>query len=242
FAEAGFDVLSLANNHARDFGEEGRTATMQALDALGITHSGRIGDIASWRHNDYTIAMIAFAPNPGSYDINNITEAVSEVATLAASHDIVLVSFHGGAEGVDALHVTFDTEFYYGEKRGNVVEFSRRVIDAGADLVIGHGPHVPRGLELYRDRLIAYSLGNFNTYQGISIQGIKGLAPILKLRMDETGAFLDGRIISTRQSRPGGPKIDPANEAALLIKRLSEEDFGKQAPRISANGVLSRPE
>ena len=58
------------------------------------------------------------------------------------------------------------------------------VVDAGADLVVGHGPHVVRAVERYKDRLIAYSLGNFATYYGISVEGIKGLAPILVATLD----------------------------------------------------------
>lgn len=240
FADAGFDVISLANNHARDFGEEGRSSSMAALDQYGIVHSGGIGDIASWEYKNYRLAMIAFAPNPGSYDINDIPVAAALVASLANSHDLVIVSFHGGAEGLDALHVRDEMEIYYGEDRGNLVQFSHQMIDAGADLVIGHGPHVPRGLEIYNHRLIAYSLGNFNTYQGISIAGIKGLAPILKVRLAPDGEFLDGEIISTRQARPGGPQPDSTHEAARLMKELSDADFAQRAPRISATGQLSR--
>lgn len=240
FYEAGFDVMSLANNHARDFGEEGRDSSMRALAEWGISHSGRVGDIARFTSGDYTLAMIAFAPNPGSYDINDIEGAAALVRDLSVENDLVLVSFHGGAEGTDAQHVTFDNEEYYGEQRGNVVEFSRRMVDEGADLVIGHGPHVVRAVELYQNRLIAYSLGNFNTYYGISIAGIKGLAPILKVTLDESGKFLHGRIISTRQARPGGPQLDATHEAALTIRALTLSDFGTTGLVIDDEGNMSR--
>ena len=162
-AAAGFTVMSLANNHARDFGEAGRSASMAALAAAGIRHSGRIGDIASWNIGEVRAAMIAFSPFSGSWPMLDLDVAELAVRELAADHDLVIVSFHGGAEGADAEHIPFTTERYYGEDRGDSVKFSRRMIDAGADLVIGHGPHVPRAMELYRDRLIAYSLGNFAT-------------------------------------------------------------------------------
>ncbi len=225
FRDAGFDVLSLANNHARDFGEEGRDASMLALDEVGIAHSGRVGDVASWQQGDYRLAMAAFAPNIGSHSINDEDAAACLISKLAQDHDLVLVSFHGGAEGEGAMHVSDVEEFYYGESRGNVVSFSHRMIDAGADMVIGHGPHVPRALELYRGRLIAYSLGNFATYYGISVSGDKGVAPMLTATVDEDGRLLEGEIISFRQRRPDGPRLDERQTAASLIRKLTRTDF-----------------
>ena len=86
------------------------------------------------------------------------------VAEFAEIHDVVIVSFHGGAEGATVMHVPFTEEEYYGEPRGDVALFAHRMVDAGADLIVGHGPHVVRGIERYKDRLIAYSLGNFATF------------------------------------------------------------------------------
>lgn len=240
FREAGFDVLSLANNHARDFGEEGARESMRHLDEAGIRHTGQEGDIASWTVKGLKVAVIAYAPFIGSHDFLNIKMAQQQVKQLAAGHDVVIVSMHAGGEGLDALHVTFADEYFYGENRGNVAAFSRAVIDAGADLVIGHGPHVPRGLELYKDRLIAYSLGNFCTYYGISVAKTKGLAPILDITIDEQGKFLSGEIISTRQVRPGGPVPDKSNAAAKLMKQLSEADFPDSPLSITADGKLLR--
>jgi hypothetical protein len=224
--DAGFNVLSLANNHARDFGEEGRTATMAVLDSYGLRHSGRHGDIASWLHQDLRVAFIAFSPTLESYLLNDIPVAVQEVAQLASAHDIVLVSFHGGAEGPAALELPFEEEFYYGETRGEVVRFAREVIDAGADLVIGHGPHVPRAMEIYRDRLIAYSLGNFATHFGVSVNGEAGLAPLLVANLHRDGRIASGRIYSAQQTRPNGPAWDPEQRGYSLIRRLTEATFG----------------
>jgi len=223
---AGFDVLSLANNHARDFGEEGRDSSMTALDAVGIRHSGRVGDIAQWQQGELRIALIAFSPTIDSWQLLEIDTATEEVRKLAESNDIIIVSFHGGAEGFDgAERIGFGMEYAYGEQRGNVVAFSRGVIDAGADLVLGHGPHVPRAMELYRERLIAYSLGNFANYYGISVKGAKGYAPILKVSMDGYGRFLDGKLHSNIQIRPGGPIPDSAQHALKMIRQLTAEDF-----------------
>ncbi len=241
-ADAGFDLISLANNHARDFGEEGRSETMRVLDEADIAHSGREGDVAIVEVNGQTVAMIAFAPNIGAHSINDIDLATMQVGDLERRYGLVIVSFHGGAEGLDALHVKPGMETYYGEDRGDLIAFSHAVIDAGADLVIGHGPHVPRGLEIYRDRLIAYSLGNFATHYGISVAGIKGLAPILFATLGPDGRFLNGRIVSTRQQRPYGPLPDPDQAAFELMKKLSLEDFGPAAPLFGSKGLLYPPE
>jgi len=235
-ANAGFKVMSLANNHARDFGETGRDASMAALDAAGIRHSGRIGDVAIWPNGDITAALIAFAPFTNSHSMLDIEEAKRLVGQLAATYDLVIVSFHGGAEGIDANRVPFTTEHYYGEDRGDVAKFSRSMIEAGADLIIGHGPHVPRAMEIHKDRLIAYSLGNFATYYGISVTGAKGLAPILVATIDGNGRFVSGEIVSAIQVRPGGPQLDEQHRAYEKIWELTEQDFDGGGIRFQYGG------
>ena len=236
---AGFDVLSLANNHARDFGEDGRTETMQVLDRVGIHHSGRRGDIAAWEVQGIRIALIAFSPTRLSYLLNDIDTAVLHVRELVQKHDLIMVSFHGGAEGRDAARLPFGEEFYHGETRGEVVRFARAVVDAGADIVIGHGPHVPRAMEVYQKRLIAYSLGNFATHWGISIENDKALAPIVVAELKLDGEFIRGRLVSAIQARPDGPKIDPAQRAFDMIKRRTKADFTTQSIRFSEDGRFS---
>ena len=226
FVDAGFDVLSLANNHARDFGEEGRSATMRVLEAEGIAHSGREGDFASLVVNDLKVAVLAFAVTQKSNLLHDYDLAAEIVLEHALTHDIVVVSFHGGAEGNDVTRLPFGEEEYYNEPRGDVVRFARTMVDAGADLVFGHGPHVVRAMERYQDRLIAYSLGNFATYYGISVDGLNGIAPILVATLDGEGRFLEGRLHSTVQIRPAGPQPDSSAAALRLIRDLSVQDFG----------------
>lgn len=236
---AGFDVVSLANNHARDFGEAGRDSSMTALDAVGIMHSGREGEIASWEQNGLRIAMIAFSPTVGSWPLLSIDVATDEVSALASDHDVIIVSFHGGAEGFDgAEHIGFGMEYAYGEARGDVVRFAHAVIDAGADLVLGHGPHVPRAMEIYSDRLIAYSLGNFAAYYGISVAGPKGYAPVVITELDGYGRFLTGELQSYIQLRPGGPVPDPEKNALRMIRRLTLEDFPQGQLSFSPSGQI----
>ncbi len=239
-AEAGFDLLSLANNHARDFGEAGRSATMEALAGAGIRHSGRLGDVAAWEVNGLKVAMIAFAPFGGSHDLLDQAGAVDAVRRLDADNDLVLVSMHAGAEGRKAMRLPFAEESYYGENRGDVVAFARAVVDAGADMVLGHGPHVPRAMELYQGRLIAYSLGNFATYQGFNIRDENGLAPLLTAVLNGHGEFLSGRIHSFQQQRPQGTLVDTQARAARLIARLSVEDFPEGELLIDEQGHLKR--
>jgi len=238
FRDAGFDVLSLANNHARDFGEEGRTTSMEAIAAAGMHHSGRVDDFASFETNGLTIAVLAYAVTKNSNMLLDYELAFTTVADFAARHDIVVVSFHGGAEGADVTHVPFAEEEYYGEPRGDIVWFARGVVDAGADLVVGHGPHVVRGMERYKDRLIAYSLGNFATYYGISVAGIKGIAPILTVTLDGDGRFVEGDIVSTVQLRPAGPGVDSRQRALNLMRGLSIEDFGEPGLTFMPDGSV----
>lgn len=226
YLAAGFDALSLANNHARDFGEDGRSSTMRALDNIGIFHSGRVGKFASFQVHGLSIVLMAYAVTRNSNMMLDYAYAEKNVRKLAALHDIVIVSFHGGAEGRDVTRIPFADEEYFGEPRGDVVRFARMVVDAGADLVIGHGPHVVRGVERYKERLIAYSLGNFATYYGISVDGIKGIAPILLTQLDGDGRFIDGEIVSTIQLRPAGPSVDSRNRVFDLMRQLSIQDFG----------------
>ena len=240
FKLAGFDAVSLANNHARDFGEEGRSSSMAALESAGIHTSGREGTTASWVVNGRRVALVAFAPNVGSNSLNDPQIGLPLVTGLAANHDIVIVSFHGGAEGTGAEKMPFAREIFAGEDRGNVVEFAHAMIDAGADIVLGHGPHVVRPLELYHDRLIAYSLGNFATYYGISVDGIRGLAPILLATLDDEGRFVAGRIEPVIQVRPAGPAPDPGRGVIPLLQTLTRDAFPDGALDILDDGTLAR--
>lgn len=238
YKAAGFDVLSLANNHARDFDEEGRTSSMHAIADRGMHHSGREGDFASLEVNGLKIAFLAYAVTKNSNMMLDYESAFTTVAHHAANHDIVVVSFHGGAEGVDHMRIPFAEEEYYGEPRGDVVWFARGVVDAGADLVVGHGPHVVRAMERYKGRLIAYSLGNFATYYGISVSGLKGVAPILTTTLDGNGEFVEGEITSTVQHRPAGPSLDRTQRALREIRDLSRSDFGNPGLEFRPDGKL----
>jgi Putative enzyme of poly-gamma-glutamate biosynthesis (capsule formation) len=241
---AGFDVLSCANNHASDFGPPGREATRRTLEALGIAHAGiDRDDVAFLTRKGKRVAVLAFAHNPVNAHVRDVAGAAQRVkeATRAGA-DLVIVSFHGGAEGTGARRVPRGREVYLGEDRGDLRRFARAVVDAGADLVLGHGPHVLRGMEVYRRRLIAYSLGNFATYGMFTLTGALGETLVLEARLDPaTGAFVSGKIHPGRQRKPGGPRPDPSGEAIESLRSLSRADFGAAAPLIARDGTLSPP-
>ncbi|MEM1326567.1 MAG: CapA family protein [Bacteroidota bacterium] len=242
FANAGFDVVSLANNHSGDFGPIGRKKTKSILDELGIYYAGLAGTDESivFEKDSIRYGFAAFAPNSGTVDIRNITRAKQIVSDLAAKSDIVIVSFHGGAEGANNQRVTRKTETYYGENRGNVHAFAHAVVDAGADVVFGHGPHVTRAAELYKDRFIIYSLGNFCTYGRFNLRGVAGIAPLVKLEVTPKGEFVSGEAISVYQQKTHGPKIDSQHRAAKKLKELTDLDFPNGVLEISGEGKLSR--
>ena len=237
--EAGFDFVSIANNHSGDMGPIGRTNTIRTLTENGISCAGLFTHpTATFEQEGIRYGFIAFAPNSGTLNIRDIPDAAARVRKLAAESDIVIVSFHGGAEGTQAEHVPRRTETYYGENRGDVYKFAHAMVDAGADVIWGHGPHVVRGMELYKNRLIAYSLGNFCTYARFSLRGVKAYAPIVQAEVDSSGAFVSGKIWSFIQKGEGGPVTDPDNGALRRIKSLSEADFPESPLKIGEDGSL----
>lgn len=242
FKDAGFDVLSIANNHSGDFGPAGRKGSKAVLKNAGIAFAGLEGtdETAIFDRNGLKFGFCAFAPNSGTCDIRKIERAKTIVSSLEKSCDIVIVSFHGGAEGTDHQHVTKESEEYVGEDRGNVNKFAHAVIDAGADVVFGHGPHVTRAVELYKGRFIAYSLGNFCTYGRFSLNGPAGFAPIIKVFINEKGEFEKGEITPIYQQKSHGPKIDPQKRAIAKIKELTKADFPDTGLEISSNGIITK--
>ncbi|MFT4974151.1 MAG: poly-gamma-glutamate capsule biosynthesis protein CapA/YwtB (metallophosphatase superfamily) [Myxococcota bacterium] len=240
FKAAGFDVVSTANNHASDFGQACRVQTEEHLDRVGIKHSGRPGDIASLESNGLKIAVIGFHTSRSCHYVNDHETAADLVRALSTDHDIVVVSFHGGAEGGRAIHIPDGPETFYGEDRGDLRAFAHTVVDAGADLVIGHGPHVLRGVEIYGDRLIAYSLGNFATYGRFNLSGNSGLGVVLDVTLDREGRFASGALLPTRQEGAGIPVKDDDGKAVDLMRMLSEEDFPQTGVQVARDGSLAR--
>jgi len=236
---AGFNLLSLANNHIGDFGINGRNRTIELLDSLGIEYAGPEDYPWSVFTKDSIVyGFCAFSPNKGVMNIGDIEAAGRLVSMLNDSCDIVIVSMHGGAEGADYQHVTRKDEEFYGENRGNVYEFAHRMIDNGADIIFGHGPHVTRALEIYKDRFIAYSLGNFCTYRRFNISGPNGYAPVVRVRTDRSGKFMNGTVVPVYQDNKGHVKYDSRKRAIFKLRELMAEDFPGMPVTISDDGMI----
>jgi poly-gamma-glutamate capsule biosynthesis protein CapA/YwtB (metallophosphatase superfamily) len=220
----GFGLLNQANNHSEDYGPSGRAQTLNALRAAGIAHTGLPGEITRLTVGDVRVAALGFAPY--SYDANllDIPAAQALVRRARRSAAIVVVIIHAGAEGADQLHTPSGTQFYLGENRGNARAFAHAVINAGASIVFGSGPHVIRGIERYRGHLIAYSLGNFVGYHTLAGQGVLSQSAILRVTLSATGHVVAARWISIRLI-DGLPRPEPSERSAKLVAMLSREDF-----------------
>jgi hypothetical protein len=238
--DAGFTTLNIANNHASDFGREGIESTITTLGTATIQPVGGKA-VAAYTIKGRRIAVVGFFyfEGPFAYAMQNRSEAAKIVGALKETNDLVIVSFHGGAEGSTAQHVTGETEEFLGEDRGNVAAFSHAVIDAGADLVLGHGPHVLRALEVYRGKLIAYSLGNFLAYERFNLDGPNGVSVVLTAHLDATtGDFLDGQLMPVKLGTQGIPVPDSRRKAITLIRDLTKQDIENPGLVIADDGAL----
>ncbi len=239
FEKAGFDVVSIANNHIGDFGRIGITNTLKTLDNAKIASAGVLSKPTTIFEKDgIKYGLIAFAPNKDCLKLNFVTKGTQMVKSLAKKVDIVIVSFHGGAEGTKHKNVPRKTEYFYGENRGNVYSFAHKMIDAGAGLVLGHGPHVPRAIEVYKGKFIAYSMGNFATYKRFSMSGSKAYSPIFELKLKENGDFIEGKIHSAIQTKTRYPFLDTQERAFNEIKKLTLQDFPENKIKFGTSGKI----
>jgi poly-gamma-glutamate capsule biosynthesis protein CapA/YwtB (metallophosphatase superfamily) len=238
--DAGIDVVSLANNHAMDLGGAGMTSTMEALDAVSIAHAGRYGDTALLEVGSTRVALIAAHSGSCCLNVNDTEEVAAAVRAADVDADIVVLSFHGGAEGPKSRHVPGKVEIAWGERRGDVKALARAAVDAGADLVLGHGPHVLRGMEVHRGRLIAYSLGNFSGFRQFGTRGGPGgRSVVLEVDLAANGVLRSARLVPLALDGQSIPHIDPDGAALGDIRDLSLADFGNTGVQVSPTGELS---
>ena len=233
---AGFNVLNIANNHTSDFGSAGLQDTVEAIRSHGMFAVGLPNDIVYQEVKGVRIAWIGFSYLGLHNSIHDLDELARLVKQARRYAKIVIVTFHGGAEGSDALRVVDDQEMYLGEKRGNPFRFARAAVDAGADLVLGHGPHVLRGVECYRNKLIVYSLGNFVGYQAFSTKRAAAISMILDVTLSEDGQLRSVQFHPVRFTGENLPEIDPRRKALYLLNDLS-----KLPPLENENNVLPGP-
>ncbi len=234
--DSGFDVGNTANNHGFDYGAIGRRQTLKSLRDAKVRPTGAGSGPTLFKVGDVRIAVLGFAPQIPGWDIVNIAAAVKKVENAAERADIVIVTMHAGAEGVDKQHVRPGTEYFLGENRGNVVRFSHEVVDAGADLVLGHGPHVLRGMEWRKGRLIAYSLGNFAGHGSLNWDGVRGVSTVVRVTLRGDGRWVNGKVVPVRSN--GVPRRDSRKAALSSIRRLSRADFGARGARIRPDGEI----
>ena len=234
--EGGVDIAGMGNNHSHDFGDRGLKQTVTALTNHGVRHTGLPGEIAVLRRGGLRVAYLAFAPYRWTASLLDLDRAAKLIRTAVGRADLVVVYMHAGAEGADRQHVTGHEEFYLGEDRGNPKRFAHMAVRNGADLVIASGPHVLRGMEFFRHRLIAYSLGNFCGYRNFNTSGVLSRSAILQVSLGTHGRFRSGRLVSLHLSDSNRPAPDASGAAALTIRRLGVADFGDHSPRIFADG------
>jgi poly-gamma-glutamate capsule biosynthesis protein CapA/YwtB (metallophosphatase superfamily) len=239
--QAGFSLVNLANNHALDFGPAGQQNTKDALTAAGVEYTGPPGMITTVDVKGITVAVLGFAPYPWANSLTDIPAAQALVRKAKKQADLVVIQVHMGGEGADKTHVKPGTETYLGENRGDPIAFSHGMIDAGADLVIGHSPHVMRAMEFYKGHLIAYSMGNFAGYHALSTTGVLGTSGILRVTIRGDGTFVAGTLVPTRMVAPGVPRMDPGKQSITLVGGLSKSDFPKTGAHIAADGKITPP-
>jgi poly-gamma-glutamate capsule biosynthesis protein CapA/YwtB (metallophosphatase superfamily) len=237
--QAGFSLVNLANNHALDFGTAGHQQTEDALTAAGVKYTGPPGMITMVDVKGIKVAVLGFAPYPWANDLTNIPKAQALVRQAKQEADLVVIQVHMGGEGADHTHVKPGTETYLGENRGDPIGFSHAMIDAGADIVIGHSPHVLRAMEFYKGHLIAYSMGNFAGYHALSATGVLGVSGILRVTLRKDGTFVAGTLVPTRMVSPGVPRMDPGKQAITMVNGLSRSDFTQTGAHIAADGAIT---
>jgi Bacterial capsule synthesis protein PGA_cap len=239
FRDSGIDIVNLANNHTNDFGEYGMGQTLDALRHARLPRTGRPGGIAIRRANGVKVAFLGFAPYPWASSLLDIPGAERLVRKADKRADLVVVMMHAGAEGAGATHTPHGREYAFGQDRGETRRFSHAVVSAGADLVIGSGPHVLRGMECYRRRVIAYSLGNFAGYRTLRTGGVLSLSGILRIKLEKSGRLKGGRLLPVTFDYPGTPHR--GGGSISQVRRLSRDDFGDRSCRISKHGFVEMP-
>ena len=239
--EAGFALVNLANNHAYDFGPAGHTNTRKALDNAGVKYTGPPGMITVVTVKGVKVAVLGFASYPWSNDLTNIPKGQELVRQAKGQAEIVVIQVHMGGEGADHTHVKPGIDMFLGENRGDPIAFSHAMIDAGADVIIGHGPHVMRAIEFYQGKLVAYSLGNFAGYHALGYSGVVGVTGILRVTLRQDGSYVAGSLVSTYMVAPGAPRMDPRKQAISLVSSLTKADFPKTGARIGADGTVTPP-
>lgn len=239
FRRTGFSVLNDANNHSHDYGQAGLSQTVHSIRRAGMVPTGLPGEICYQKTGGVRVGLVAFAPYRNTADMLDLPTARRMIRKAGRHADLVVVYMHAGAEGSDRQHVTGHEEYYLGEDRGNPEKFAHLAVRAGADLVIASGPHVLRGMEFYRHRLIAYSLGNFANFHNFAGGGVLSDSAILHVTLTASGRYVSGRLVPV-QLQDGGRAV-PGGNSVSVVRHLSHQDFPATSARFGRRGGITPP-
>lgn len=233
-------VGNLANNHARDAGERGfeRTVALLKRAHVHVTGVDTLATPVVTRGGD-TVAFLGFSTSTGP-DPRDLAAVKRHVARAAARYPLLVVTMHLGAEGRSAQRTRDTMEVYFEERRGNPVAFAHAAADAGAKLIVGHGPHVVRALEWRNESLIAYSLGNLVTYGPFSLREPLNRGAILCAVLDAKHGVVDAHLRPTKQRAPGRVSSDRSSRAVALADSLTRLDFPDSGAVMITEAVVRR--
>ncbi|MBC2694874.1 MAG: CapA family protein [Desulfobacteraceae bacterium] len=226
-SNAQFDIMSIANNHIMDFGIDGLENTLKLLNQNNIKYTGAGKNIdyalkpVVIDHERISIGFVAFADNEGQRAgrfSSGTAEATSKlvvdsVTSLKKNVDIIVVSLHMGIE-----FTPYPSPFQ--------VKLSRKIADAGADVIIGHHPHVLQGIEVYKGSLICYSLGNFvfqvygDDYQQQAYP-YSTWGAIIKINMSKNG-YASHEIIPSVIKQDHRPWLACGKERKQILQHIEE--------------------
>ena len=219
---AGFDFVSLINNHSYDYGQDGLTDTLAILDARSIPYIAPTKPSTTVLVKGKRIGILGLSSTQPLQTITDYDFIIKNVTRLKQENDFVIVIFHGGTEGSDKTTVPGTYEYMGTENRGDVQRVAYTAIDAGADLVLGSGPHVLRKIETYKDKKIAYSLGNFVGGNGsLTTSGRLAYSGIFTSSLSTENPPLTN-FTSVLLTKNGTPTIDLLEQGKKLIESLSQ--------------------
>jgi hypothetical protein len=236
-------VGNVANNHARDAGDEGVDSTIAHLTRARVLVTGA-DTLATpiLLPGGGTIGVLGFYTSTETPDLRDLAAVRRYVTRAVEMYGTVIVTAHIGAEGFKAQRTGDSTEYFLESRidRGNPVAFANAAFDAGATLVLGHGPHVLRAAEWRDNRLVLYSLGNLATYGPFNL--LEPMNRGVVACVDLAGRdVLGAELRPTMQAAPGVVMRDPRKRAMTLIDSLSALDFPSTGARVDAWGELRRP-
>lgn len=233
-------VGNLANNHSRDAGADGMARTIALLRRAHVRITGvdtLATPVATW--NGDTVAFLGFSTSTGP-DPRDLAAVTRHVSRAAARYPLLVVTMHMGAEGRSAQRTRDTMEVYFEERRGNAVAFAHAAADAGAKLVVGHGPHVIRAMEWRNATLIAYSLGNLVTYGPFSLREPLNRGAILCATLDAKRGVVGAFLRPTKQRAPGRVSSDRSSRSVIIADSLSRLDFPDSGAALMTEAVVRR--